>query len=489
MKLTRRKVVLGVVAAVPAWILGRPLVHLARTALSDGPGLPPPAPGKLDDASRLDERTIARVVEVKGPVADAERTIAEAFTEARAKKLPVSVAGARHAMGAHSLAKDGLVLDMTGVAHVAVDEATSTMTVGAGARWHDLIEVLDPRGLAIAVMQSNDGFSVGGSLSVNCHGWQPNRPPIASTVQALRVVRPDGTAVDLRPGDELFGLVLGGYGLFGVIVEAKLRVVKNEAYLATRHELAARDYAATFARVATGDDVGLAFGRLSVDPEAFLEDALLTVYRTDTSVKTLPPASAREGSKLARTLFRGEVESAYGKHLRWSLEKHFGSEGGASATRNQLLHEPVAQFQNRRPELTDVLHEYFVPAASFADFVADLKRIVPSHAVDLLNVTVRNVTKDAITFLPYATEDVFSLVLLFSQRRTDEAESAMRAATVELVDAALARGGRHYLPYRPHPTRAQVVRGYANWDAMVAAKRRIDPDLILRNGFWDAYAT
>ncbi len=488
MKVGRRKLVIGALSAIPAWLVGRPAVHLALTAHRDGPGLPPPAPGTLDDASRLDERAIARVIEVKGSPPEAESTIVAALAEARAKKLPLSVAGARHAMGAHALAKDGIVLDMSGVAHVELDEASSTMRVGAGARWHDVIDVLDPRGFAVAVMQSNDGFSIGGSVSVNCHGWQPNRPPIASTVESLRVVKPDGTAVDLVRGDELFGLVLGGYGLFGVIVEAKMRVVKNVAYLATRHECAASDYPATFARVATGDDVGLAFGRLSIDPDAFLEDALLTVYRTDGAVTKLPPASAREPSKLARLLFRGEVESAYGKHLRWSVEKHLGSEGGASATRNQLLHEPVGQFLNRRPELTDVLHEYFVPASAFADFVGDLRRIVPAHDVDLLNVTVRNVTKDDITFLPYATEDVFSLVMLYSQRRTDAAEAAMRAATVELVDAALARGGRHYLPYRPHPTRAQVVRGYPAWEALIAAKRRLDPDLVLRNGFWENYA-
>lgn len=486
--MNRRRWLLAAASLVPAWLVGRPLVHLARTSLRDGDGLPATPVGKMDDASRLDESSVDRIVMVSGPRADAERTIATALADARARKLAVSVAGARHAMGGHAIAKGGVVLDMTGVSHASLDEATNVLTCGAGARWHDLIDVLDPKDRAVAVMQSNDSFSVGGSVSVNCHGWQPNRPPIASTVEALRVVRPDGTAVDLRRGDELFSLVLGGYGLFGVIVEAQLRVVPNAGYVASQFGTTPADYVPTFREHATGKDVGMAFGRLSVDPDAFLDEAILTVYRDDPAATTLPPVGERDSSKIARLLFRGEVESAYGKHLRWSVEKHLGNEGGAKATRNQLLREPVGVFQNRRAEMTDILHEYFVPAESFAKFVDRVRRIVPASGADLLNVTVRNVSADVDAFLAYATTDVFSLVMLFSQRRTPEAEATMQSVTRDLVDAALAEGGRYYLPYRLHPTKEQLLRAYPRWPELMERKRALDPDLVFQNELWRTYA-
>ena len=38
-----------------------------------------------------------------------------------------------------------------------------------------MIPHLDARGRSVAVMRSDDAFSVGGSVSVNCHGWPRGR--------------------------------------------------------------------------------------------------------------------------------------------------------------------------------------------------------------------------------------------------------------------------------------------------------------------------
>ena len=77
-------------------------------------------------------------------------------------------------------------------------------------------------GPAPMVMQSNHDFTVGGSLSVNCHGWHANSEPIAGTVQSLRLLTADGDVVPCssQENPELFHLALGGYGMFGAILEA-----------------------------------------------------------------------------------------------------------------------------------------------------------------------------------------------------------------------------------------------------------------------------
>src|SRR5262245_62516220 len=61
------------------------------------------------------------------------------------------------------------------------DPTTSILHVQAGAIWADILPYLNERGLSVGVMQSNDSFSVGGSMSANCHGWQTGKPPICST--------------------------------------------------------------------------------------------------------------------------------------------------------------------------------------------------------------------------------------------------------------------------------------------------------------------
>lgn len=462
---------IGVALGIPAAFVARPFGHLAITRFREGNGYPAPAQGHLDDASHMNETRIARVVRVEG-----EADIARAISR---EKHPISIAGARHSMGGQSLIEDGTILDLSNISHVKLEG--ELVTIGAGARWHDVIDVLDKNGRAVMVMQSNDGFSIGGSLSVNCHGWQPNQPPIASTVESMLVVTADGKSVRCTRGDELFAHVLGGYGLFGVIVEATLRTTENAMYVSERFSTSPDGYVDLFRQ--NSNHAGLAFGRLSIDPDALFEEALLTVYRKDASYTgMLPHAEDREESSIARLLFRGEVESDYGKRLRWSIEKRLGNEGGTRATRNQLMHEPVSLFQNRRPEFTDILHEYFVPAEQLSAFVKDAARIV--RGTDLLNVTIRNVLEDRDSVLRYAQSDVFSLVMLFAQRRTKEADDRMRALAQDLIEAALVKGGRHYLPYRAFATPDQIRRGYPMLDAFVAKKRALDPDLVFQNGFW-----
>ena len=45
-----------------------------------------------------------------------------------------------------------------------------TITVQAGATWEKLINYLDKFNLSVSEMQSYYNFTVGGSISVNCHG-------------------------------------------------------------------------------------------------------------------------------------------------------------------------------------------------------------------------------------------------------------------------------------------------------------------------------
>ena len=78
-------------------------------------------------------------------------------------------------------------------------------------------------------MQSNHDFSVGGTLSVNAHGWPVPFGPFGTTVRALRLMLVDGSVVTCSRTDnpELFALVIGGYGLFGIVLDVDLDMVEN----------------------------------------------------------------------------------------------------------------------------------------------------------------------------------------------------------------------------------------------------------------------
>jgi FAD/FMN-containing dehydrogenase len=162
--------------------------------------------------------------------------------------------------------------------------------------------------------------------------------------------------------------------------------------------------------------------------------------------------------------------------------------GASHVSRNQLLSDPVALYQNRSADSTDILHEYFIPPDRFADFLQQMREIMPRYDADLMNLTVRHVLADDDAFLRYADREMFSLVLLFNQKRTDQAESQMQALTRALVDAALAVGGRHYLPYRLHATPEQFDRAYPQGSEFFDLKRKHDPGELFQNQFYLKYA-
>jgi FAD/FMN-containing dehydrogenase len=477
--------VLLVPIAWPAW-------RLIRTAWRDVDAIGELPPGYIDDASRLNPTHVAEVWDMPTERERAERELADLLDRARRENLRVSIAGARHSMGGQTIYPEGINVNMLPWCGMELDRERKILHVQSGARWSQVIEYLDARGLSVAIMQSNNDFSVGGSISVNCHGWQPNRPPIASTVESLRVMTADGTIQRASREDnaELFSLVLGGYGLFGVILDVDLRVVPNERYRLEQEVLPPGRFVARLKEeVVDRENVGLAYGRLCVVPDKFLQEGILSVlYRDPAADGSIPPLSEPALSSVKRTVFRGSAEDDYGKALRWDAEKNLLAHlSGPYFSRNQLLNESAVLFQNRSAESTDVLHEYFVPPENFAAFLAQMRSIIPRHEGNLLNVTVRMVSADPDTVLRYARTDVLALVMLFMQPRTPDADVRMKGMTRELIDAALDRGGSYYLPYRLHATREQFARAYPEGRRFFDLKRQYDPDELFQNRFYMAY--
>ena len=239
--------------------------------------------------------------------------------------------------------------------------------------------------------------------------------------------------------------------------------------------------------VRVGAQIELAYGRFNVEPDHFLREILLSTY----AVLSPCPRSSLGKPGLAgirRLVFRGSIGNAYGKALRWKLEKRFGQMPlGRGITRNHLLNEGVEVFQNRSASSTDILQEYFVPPTHLEPFLEQVRAIIPAYRADLLNVTIRFVAPDRESFLRYADQNLFALVMLFHQPRTLEADQWMAGMTRELIDAALALGGRYYLPYRLHATLEQFYRAYPQAPQFFKLKRQYDPEELFQNEWYRKY--
>ena len=473
-------------------LLARPAFHIVRAMRNDISSDQSLPAGKADDASKLNATSVAETWTIPTNRLTAEAQLATLLRHARTNGLKVSVAGARHSMGGHTINPDGVVIDMLPFNRLELDEGRNILHAQAGARWHDVIPFLNAHGLSVEILQSNDDFSVGGSISVNCHGWQFNRPPIASSVESFRLMKADGTILrcSRSVNGELFSLALGGYGLFGVILDVELRVVPNRTYRMERVVVTTTDYVATLGnRTKKGTEIALVYGRLRVTPEKFLEEGILNLLHetpaTNRLVTALKPPSV---SRLKRAIFRGSVGDDYGKQLRWNAERWLDPHiSGDQFERNALFHVPSALYQDRSALSTDILMECFVPPEQFEPFLVELRKIMPRNGCDLLNVTVRHVNRDSDTFLRYADRDMLALVMLFHQTRDEAGEKKMAEAAREIISAALGHGGRYYLPYRLHATPEQFARAYPQAGAFFGLKRKYDPEELFQNAFYRRY--
>lgn len=485
---------------------GSVLPPLPALAPSGNTPAPVPEPqwaqrgGTVNDASCLSRTAIKGIVR-----STSEAEVAQALAYARASGLPVSAAGVKHSMGGQAFRAGGVVLDMRGMDAITLDRDAHTVTVGAGATWHAIQQAIHPD-FAVKAMQSTDIFSVGGSISVNAHGMDHQAGAVMGSLRSIRLMLADGRVVTVSRTEnpDLFRHVVGGYGLFGVILSATLDVVPNAIYRSERALIDYRAFPATFERIAADPSVGLAYVHLSTAPGSLLTEALVYQYRMrpEDQALTRAPLGEVPSTKVRRLTVNLAKKNDLFKTMKWWSEKHLehrleactitrataqGSGEACLVARNDPMHDSVAYLFNKLPGETDILHEYFVPRDRIIPFIDGMRAILRDRKANLVNASIRAVGRED-NALSYAPAPAFSVVLYLNQPTDDAGTAAMRRLTSALIDLTLAEGGRFFLPYQLHYSPEQLERSYPEIGAFFAAKRQWDPDGLFSNSWYARYA-
>jgi decaprenylphospho-beta-D-ribofuranose 2-oxidase len=156
----------------------------------------------------------------------------------RAGELPAVLALAREggcgaiargmgrAYGDAAQLRDGFVLETTALKGIQLDPETGVVTAGAGATIGELLDRLVPEGWMVPVVPGTQHVSVGGAIASDIHGKNHGVDgTFGSHVESLTLLTAAGEllAVSGEQDGELFGATLGGMGLTGVIVAARIR--------------------------------------------------------------------------------------------------------------------------------------------------------------------------------------------------------------------------------------------------------------------------
>ncbi len=404
---------------------------------------------------------------------------------------PISIGGGRFSMGGQIASAESIHIDMRGLNRVLfLDVEKRVIRVQSGIRWRDIQHQIDQHDLAVKIMQTYSDFTVGGSISVNCHGRYIGLGPLILSIRSLLVMLHDGELVKTSPDEkpELFYSIVGCYGAIGIIVEAELDLVENTRVERRRQKVPAADYPEYF-KEHVRNNPDAVFHNADLYPPNYTRANVVTWSSTDNQ------ASTTERLNPGRRLYLLE------KYFMWAItETPFGKWRREYIIDPILFRKPIVHWRNFeagyhvneleplfRDQRTYVLQEYFVPVDKFLPFLNLMSEILNRHRVNVVNISVRHAYKDPGSLMAWARGETFAFVLYYKQRTSINAREQVAVWTRELIDAVVAHDGSYYLPYQPHATTAQFHRAYPNAKKLFANKRKHDPDYRFRNCLWDKY--
>lgn len=403
----------------------------------------------------------------------------------------ISIGGGRYSMGGQTATEHALQIDMRKMNKVvSLDVKAKKITVQAGIRWRDIQDVIDKHDLSIKIMQTYSNFTVGGALSVNCHGRYVGQGPLVRSVDSVKVVLADGTAVEASPAHrpEIFYGVIGGYGALGVIVEATLQLVDNEKVERTSKVVAASDYLSFF-RSEVRDNPQAVFHNGDIYPPEFEKVNAVTWLKTDkplTETERLIPRNVKYTFQPAA--ISALTSMPMGRKIRSSIVDPLLFSKPKVVWRNHEASYDVAELEPAsRKDSTFVLQEYFVPVNRFGDFVPKMRDVFKKYKVEVFNVSIRHALPDPGTYLAWASEEVFAFVVYYKQGTKPQDRQIVAKWTREMISEVLSVGGRYYLPYQIWASDGQFHKAYPRYNEFFALKKQLDPNYKFRNKLWDRY--
>ncbi|HEV2606704.1 MAG TPA: FAD-binding oxidoreductase [Xanthomonadaceae bacterium] len=420
----------------------------------------------------------------------------------------ISVAGGRHAMGGQQFAAGSIHIDMTALDRVLdANPVDGLLHIEAGADWPKIIaathSMMDASGVGWGIRQKQtgvDAVTLGGSISANAHGRGLRMQPLGDDIEDLTLVDARGELVvcSRNRNPELFSLAIGGYGLFGVIYSATLRLTRRQILMRIVDIIDLDDAMnAVFRRA----DEGCLFGdfQFVIDSadESFLRRGVFACYKPSVQAGTqsgtiadLAPDAWLKLLKLAhedkKTAFR-----LYAQHYLTTDGNHYWSDTFQLSTYipsyAEFLESTQATDQERVAKETLVIGEHYVPAGQLLAFMRQARDVFHTFGTEVIYGTIRAILRDTVSFLPWAKDD-FACVI-FNVRTAHTASGMQRTADTfrALVDISNALGGSFFLTYHRHASAAQVEAAYPGFREFLRLKKLHDPAELFSSTWYAHY--
>ncbi len=428
--------------------------------------------------------------------------LAQIVRSASRKALPISVSGCRHSMGGQQFATDGICVDSRSLNRViSFDRERGLIEAEAGIQWPDLIrnyletqrDTVRPWGIA-QKQTGADTFTLGGSLSSNVHGRGLVMKPVISNVEAFTLINGDGKMVRCSRTEnaELFRLVIGGYGLFGMMNTVTLRLVPRLKLRRVVALIEANDLARRFEERIAQKFIYGDF-QFSVDEKSpdFLQRGVFSCYEPIDEREPIVAEKKLRDDDWLDLLRLGYTDRA--KAFKRYSDYYLSTNGQTYwSDTNQLSAYLPNYAQKLREQLGGeesslIITEIYVPRAALADFLEKAAELLRSNGTLVIYGTVRLIEKDDESFLAWAKESYACVIFNLLTPHTGAGMEASASSFRSLIDLAIARHGSYYLTYHKFAKPEQVMACYPQFKQFLDLKRKYDPTERFQSDWYRYY--
>ncbi|MEW6681913.1 MAG: FAD-binding oxidoreductase [Nitrospirota bacterium] len=460
-----------------------------------------PSAGVLvnDVHSQLNPTQVDRVLAV-----DSLTALRSALDTARRAGKTVSVAGGRHAMGGQQFGADTVLIDTRPMNRVLdLDAVRGVVEVEAGIQWPDLIKALvalqagDAKSWGIIQKQTGaDRLTIGGALGANIHGRGLRLRPMIGDVESFDLVDAEGSVLTCSRTEnaQLFRLVIGGYGNFGVVVRVRLRLMPRTKLERVVEVIDVDDLMpALEKRIADGFLYGDCQFSIDTPSDAFLKTGVFSCYRPlpdDAAMpdveRELAPDDWRELYYLAHADTKRAFERYSSYYLTTSGQRYW-SDTHQLSVYIENYHREVDRRLHAPAQGTEMITEVYVPRPKLAAFLATLRDDFRRHSVHVIYGTIRLIEPDKESFLAWASEPWACTVMNLHVTHTPEGLAQAEANFRRIIDRAVEHGGKYFLTYHRWATREQIEACYPQMAEFLTLKQRYDPGELFQSDWYRYY--
>lgn len=429
--------------------------------------------------------------------------LSELVKTACERGLPVSIAGGRHAMGGQQFLQNGYVIDMTALDRALnFDPQRGLIRVEAGATWPKLVTQLEnlqqgnSRFWTFAQKQTGaDHLTLGGALAANIHGRGLRLRPFIQDIISFDLVAENGRLLrcSRTENPELFRLVIGGYGLFGVVYALTLQLVPRQTVRRIVQITTADELIPSFNQAIRQ---GALYGdfQFAIDPNSddFLNRGVFATYELagesaaiPAGQKTLRPEDWERLIHLAHTE-KSRAFAEYSRHYQSTHGQLYHSDSHQMSYYSEGYHGRLDAKLGTSCPHSEMISELYVPRANLPAFLHSVRIFARRYGWNIIYGTIRLIERDEESYLAWARESwacvIFNLCVEHSFHGMEAAKSAFRC----LIQIAINYGGSYYLTYHKWATADQLLACYPQFPEFLKQKRRFDPNEIFVSNWYHA---